>query len=164
MQPIYRHIWKFHERHFFLMYTKIVHGKSNYFFFQIMHSTDFHGCSFQDVESLGHATLETNTPEIYTVRKIYKMSALSVNNFAIYIDVNPLVRFWKWNLSINSFRPNALMTHTKILHNSGGDIPLPGYTNCCAELQQKTPVYGFRGIPTKTNESKYILLRVLAMG
>ena len=31
-QPIYRHILKFHERHFFMMYIKIVHGKSCYFF------------------------------------------------------------------------------------------------------------------------------------
>ena len=43
----------FQERHFCMMYTKIVHGKSLYFFlFQIMHSIDFQGCSscsFQDV-------------------------------------------------------------------------------------------------------------------
>ncbi len=49
-----------------------------------MHSIDCQGRSFQD-------TLETKVPEIYTVRKFSKMSALSMNNLAI--DVNPLVGF-----------------------------------------------------------------------
>ena len=56
-----------------MIYTKIVHMKSSYFF-QIMHSINFHG-----------------PPEVYTVRKFYEMSTLSVNNIAI--DINPLVRF-----------------------------------------------------------------------
>ncbi len=42
------------------------------------------------------------------------MSVVSTNNFAI--DVNPLVGFWKWNLSINRYRPFALITHTIILN------------------------------------------------
>ena len=64
-------------------------------------------------ESLGHDTLETKAPQIYTVRKISEMSALSVNNFAI--DVNPLVRFWKWNLPVNTYGQNALKTRGGIL-------------------------------------------------
>ncbi len=52
------------------MYKKIVHGKSGYI---------FSNHSYQ------------RFPEIYTVRKFYEMSALSVNDFAI--DVNPLVGF-----------------------------------------------------------------------
>ena len=31
-QPIYRHILKFHKRHFAMMYTKNYHKKSSYFF------------------------------------------------------------------------------------------------------------------------------------
>ena len=49
-------IFKFHERHFFMMCTKIVHVKSSYFI------------------------LGTNAPEIYTVRKFYEISAISMNN------------------------------------------------------------------------------------
>ncbi len=38
-----------------------------------------------------HVILFSNAPEIYTVRKFYEMSTLSVSNFVT--DVKPLVGF-----------------------------------------------------------------------